>query len=229
MNRIFGKKKAAAPAPSLGDASRGLDGRIESMDSKIAALDQELRVYKEKIKASRSPAARQQLQKRAMEVLKRKRMYEQQRDQAAGQQFNVDQAAFSIESAKATVHTVAALKASNMELKKTLRQDLNIDSVDDLADDMAELMDDFNEINEALGRNFATPDDINEADLDAELEMLGDELENDDYLVSSSTPSYLAQTDAFPATPQGIPSSATASQIAANSSTTPHGTSVMRI
>jgi charged multivesicular body protein 5 len=212
MNRIFGKKKETAPAPSLGDASRGLDGRIGSMDSKIAALEQELRGYKDKMKTCRSPAARQQLQKRAMEVLKRKRMYEQQRDQAAGQQFNVDQAAFSIESAKATVQTVAALKASNVELKKTIRQDLNIDSVDDLADDMAELMEDFNEINEALGRNFATPDDINEADLDAELEMLGEELENDEeVLMSSSAPSYLTPADAFPATPQGIPSSTSTS------------------
>ena len=141
-----------------------------------------------------------------MKILKRKRtMNDQLRDQAMGQQFNVDQAAFSIESARSTVTTVTALKASsNVELKKTIRQDLlDIDSVDELADDIAELMDDFNEINEALGRNFATPDDIDEADLDAELEMLGDEFETIDEL--ESEPSYL-QASQLPATPQGMPS-----------------------
>lgn len=200
MNRIFGKKKVAGPAPSLDDAAKGLGGRVDQMDTKIAGLEDELRVYKDKIKKTKSPAAKKGLQKRALEILKRKRMYENQRDQAMGQQFNVDQAAFSIESAKATVTTVAALKQSNQELKRTIQKDLDIDAVDDLADDMAELMDDFNQINESLGRNFATPDDIDEADLDAELEMLEDELEDD--VLESSEPSYLQP---LPSAPQNLP------------------------
>jgi len=55
-----------------------------------------------------------------------------------------------------------------------------------------------NEINEALGQNFATPDDLDEADLDAELEMLGDELE--ELEEEEATPSYL-----MPATPNDTP------------------------
>jgi charged multivesicular body protein 5 len=39
---------------------------------------------------------------------------------------------------------VAAMKAANMELKRTLKKDLDIDAVEDMADDMAELMEDFN-------------------------------------------------------------------------------------
>merc|ERR1712194_995317 len=123
------------------------------------------------------------------DVLKRKRMYEGQRDQLANQQFNVDQAAFGIESAKATVSTVAALKSANTELKKTIRQDLN---VDDIADDMAELMYDFEEMNEVLGRSFATPEYIDEAELD----MLDDELEGE-IIDEDAVPSYL-QPSALP-------------------------------
>jgi charged multivesicular body protein 5 len=85
MNRVFGKKKKAAPAPTLDDAASGLNGRIDGMDVKIAGLESELRVYKDKIKKAKSPAAKQTLQKRAMEILKRKKMYEQQRDTTAGQ------------------------------------------------------------------------------------------------------------------------------------------------
>lgn len=61
------------------------------------------------------------------------------------------------------------------------------------------------EINEALGRNFATPDDLDEADLDAELELLEDELEEDlDELEADATPSYL-QPNKLPAHPTGVP------------------------
>lgn len=205
MNRVFGKKKKEAPAPSLDDASSGLGGRVDDMDKKIAGLEQELRGFKDKIKKAKSPAAKKTLQKRAMEVLKRKKMYEQQRDVVAGQQFNIDQASFGIESAKANVQTVAAMKSAHTQLKKTLKNDLDIDDVEDLADDMAELMEDFNEINEALGRNFATPEDLDEADLDAELELLEDELEEEaEGLAADATPSYL-KTDAMPNTPTELP------------------------
>jgi charged multivesicular body protein 5 len=209
MNRVFGKKKAAPPPPSLENASSGIGGRISTMDEKILGLEKELKVYKDKIKKAKTPAAKKQIQKRAMEVLKRKKMYEQQRDAASGQQFNIDQASFGLESAKASIETVAAMKYANSELKSTMKQHLNIDDVDDIAEDMAELMEDFNEINEALGRNFATPDDLDEADLDAELEMLGDELGDEmEELEGDSTPSYL-----LPAQPSDIPGGKVASQV----------------
>mmetsp|Transcript_23103 Transcript_23103/g.56980 ORF Transcript_23103/g.56980 Transcript_23103/m.56980 type:complete len:194 (-) Transcript_23103:287-868(-) len=134
MNRVFGKKKAKAPPPSLDKAAAGLGDRVNTMDQKINSLENELRGYKEKMKKAKSPAAKKQLQKRAMEVLKRKRMYEQQRDTVAGQQFNIDQASFGIESAKANIETVAAMKAANTELKRTMKKDLNIDEVEDIAD-----------------------------------------------------------------------------------------------
>ena len=66
---------------------------------------------------------------------------------------------------------------------------------------MAELMEDFNEINDALGRSFATPDYIDEADLDAELEMLEDELEDDALELEDSTPAYLQDSSSMPAVP----------------------------
>lgn len=202
MNRVFGKKKTtvAPPAPSLQDASSGVGGRVEAIDAKIASLDKELKAYKDKIKSCRNTSAKKTLQRRAMEVLKRKRMYESQREQLAGQQYNIDQAAFGIESAKASVSTVAALKAANTELKNTIRRDLDIDEIDDLADDMADLMYDFEEMNDILGKSFATPEYIDEADLEAELDMLDDEF---DELEDEATPSYLQ--DSLPATPTANP------------------------
>lgn len=199
MKRVFGKKKKpanTAPPPSLDQASANLGKRSTHLDSKIAALDKDLNVYKKKLQTA-NPSAKRTLQKRAMDVLKRKRMYEQQRDQLLAQQFNIDQAGFGIESAKATVESVGAMKAANTELKAALKNDLNIDEVDDLADDMEELMYEMNEINEAMGRNFATPEDITEEELEAELDLLGDELEEE---VGEEVPSYL-----LPENPTGVP------------------------
>jgi len=206
MNRVFGKKKAPGPPPpSLGDVSGSMGGRVDEMDKKIAKLDKELKNYKDKINATKSQAVKKNLQKRALDVLKRKRMYEQQRDQISGQQFNIDQAAFGIESAKANIETVAAMKVANTELKKTIKNDLNIDEIEDITEDMGEMMDEFNEINLALASNFATPDDIDETDLEAELEMLEDELE-DEGLEADSTPAYL-QENSLPVEPSARPAS----------------------
>jgi len=128
-------------------------------------------------------------------------MYETQRDQLAGQQFNIEQASFAIDSAKDTVTTVAAMKAANTQLKQQYKE-INIDQIEDITDDMADMMEDMNEINDALGRNFATPDDLDEADLEAELELLEDELEQEELEGADSTPAYL-QPSAMPETPAG--------------------------
>ena len=46
---------------------------------------------------------------------------------------------FGIESAKANVATIASMKEANATLKATMKNDLDIDAVEDLADDMAEV------------------------------------------------------------------------------------------
>merc|ERR1719469_1666142 len=94
------------------------------------------------------------------------------------------------------------MKSANQQLKQVMKKELDVDAVDDITDDMADLMEEMNEINEALGRNFSTPDDITADDLDAELDMLEDELEEED-LVGDSTPSYLQ--DSLPSNPTGAP------------------------
>ena len=93
MHRLWGKKKEVAPPPSLEESSSNIDKRVENLDAKISGLNKELKVYQQQI-AKAKGATKTNLQKRAMDVLKRKRMYEGQRDQLAGQQFNLDQVCF---------------------------------------------------------------------------------------------------------------------------------------
>ena len=65
-----------------------------------------------------------------MDTLKRKKMYEQQRDQMAGQAFNIEQTSFAIDSIKDTQTTVAAMKAASTTLKMESKK-LNIDQIED--------------------------------------------------------------------------------------------------
>lgn len=84
MNRIFGKKKELPPPPSLSDATGRIDSSIARLDEKIAKLDGELRRYKEQMKKV-TGAAQMSIKKRAMQTLKQKKMYENQRDQMSAQ------------------------------------------------------------------------------------------------------------------------------------------------
>lgn len=208
MRRIFGSKKeeeAKTPAPTLEDANSGVTKRLRAYEEKINHCDKQLRTLKEKIKTTRG-SAKSNYERRAMEILKRKRMYEQQMDQLMGQQFNIEQTQFGLESAAATIATIGAMKEANSQMRTKMKE-MDIDDVDDIQDDMAELMEEMEEVNESLGRSYAMPDDIDEADLEAELDLLEDDLEEG---VEEGTPSYLQSTESLPAQPTGIPGNKTA-------------------
>lgn len=196
-----------APAPTLSDAGAKMDSRVAALDEKIKSLEQELSGYKEKMKRAKGPTLKT-LRQRAMAVLKRKKMYEQQRDQLVGQAFNLEQTNFAIDSVKDTITTVDAMKAASKTLKTEFKK-VDIDKIDDLQDDLADMMEEMNEVQDVLGRSYDVGEDIDEADLDAELDALGDDLELDDEIgLSDDTPAYLqpAAPTNLPENPTNIPS-----------------------
>lgn len=68
-------------------------------------------------------------------------MLENQRDQLYNQQYNMEQTSFALESMKDSVNQVKAMKAANKELKQAFgHKELNINSIDKLHDDMADMM-----------------------------------------------------------------------------------------
>eukprot|EP01105_Mastigella_eilhardi_P009217 TRINITY_DN2190_c0_g1_i2.p6 TRINITY_DN2190_c0_g1~~TRINITY_DN2190_c0_g1_i2.p6 ORF type:complete len:143 (-),score=57.16 TRINITY_DN2190_c0_g1_i2:1210-1638(-) len=122
-------------------------------------------------------------------------MYEQQKDQLAAQSFNMDQANFATQSLKETVVTVNTMKEGAKVMRQQMKQ-INVDNVEDMQDELEDLMQDNNDIQEALGRSYAVPDDLDEESLEAELE----DLEATDLgELESAGPSYL---DALPNVPE---------------------------
>jgi charged multivesicular body protein 5 len=182
MRRILGKKKPTGPAPSLGDAGARVDSRVKALDEKIAGLDKELVNYRNQLKKAKGSAATN-IKRRAMETLKRKKMYENQRDQLAGQQFNIEQTSFAIDSIKDTQTTVGAMKDANKQIKAEFKK-MNLSEIEvggmpddpfhdnntltckcpfsdqDTVDDLADMMEDMNEVNDMLSRSYNVGDEV---------------------------------------------------------------------
>jgi len=150
-----------------------MEKRGETLDGKIQKLDKELARYTEQLKKMKPGPAKQAVQKRAMNILKQKKMYEGQKDNTMNQQFNMEQIMFAQEGLKETADTVSAMKDANKALKQQFKA-INISKVDDMQDDMADLMEQAEEVQSALGRSYNT-DDIDEGDLEAELAAMEDD------------------------------------------------------
>merc|ERR1719337_539813 len=80
---------------------------------------------------------------------------------------------FAQEGLKETAGTVSAMKDANKAMKKQFKS-ININQVEDMQDDMADLLEQAEEIQSALGRSYNT-DDIDEGDLEAELAAMEDD------------------------------------------------------
>ena len=116
------------------------------------------------------------LRQKALKILQRRKLYESQRDQLQQQSWNMEQASMMTDNLKNVMTTVEAMKTT----KKTLKQQygkIDINKIEKMQDEMADLMEMGNDIQESLGRSYDVPEDVDEAELDAELEALGEEAE----------------------------------------------------
>lgn len=196
MHRLFGSGKPGGgkkkedeeeekPKPTLGDAAKSMDNRVAALDTKIKAIDAELLRYKEQLKRA-NPTTKAGIQKRALATLKRKKMYESQRDSMVSQAFNIEQTAFAIETMQDTHIAVEAMKDATKTLQME-QQKISLDDIEDMQDDLFDLLEEQEEIQEIMGRNYATPDGIDEDDLEAELAGLEDVFEGIDLEDSNTT------------------------------------------
>lgn len=94
------------------------------------------------------------------------------------QSFNMEQANYANQMLKDTQSTVVAMKDGMKAMKKDFKK-INIEEIEDLQDDMADMLEQADEIQEAMGRSYNMPE-VDEDDLQAELDALGDEIALDD-------------------------------------------------
>lgn len=123
----------------------------------------------------RDGPGKQAIKQKALKVLQRRKQYEAQRDQLQQQSWNMEQAGMMQDNLKNVMTTVDAMKTTNKALKQQYGK-IDIDKIEKMQDEMADLMDIGNEINESISRAYDVPEDVDEAELDAELEALGEDM-----------------------------------------------------
>jgi charged multivesicular body protein 5 len=192
MNRLFGTSKKT-PKPSLSDAIAATDTRVDAVEVKIKKLDAELAKYKDQMKKMNDGPGKNAIKSKALRVLKQRKMYETQRDQLQQQSFNMEQASFTTENLRNVISTVDAMQIANKEMQKQYKK-IDINKIESIQDDMEDLLEQANDIQETLGRTYGVPEDIDEDDLEAELDALGDELNFEE----EEEPSYLQETPELP-------------------------------
>lgn len=141
-------------------------------------MDAELKKYREQMSKMRDGPAKNAVKQKALRVLKQKKQYEAQGDNLRNQAFNMEQTNYATQSLKDTKTTVNAMKLGVKEMKKEFKN-INIEQIEDLQDDLADMLEDANEVQDVLGRSYGVPD-IDEDDLEAELDALGDDFALDE-------------------------------------------------
>src|SRR5277367_4040512 len=160
--------------------NRKVDNRVASIDVKLAAINAELTTYQTKLSKMRDGPGKTALKQKALKVLQRRKMYEGQRDQLEQQSWNMQQAGMMTDNLKNVMTTVDVMKQTNKSLKQQYGK-INIDKIERMQDEMADLMDMGNDIQESISRSYDVPEEVDEAELDAELEALGNEVELESY------------------------------------------------
>merc|ERR1719460_3568660 len=130
--------------------------------------------YRDQMSKMRDGPAKNAVKQKALRVLKQKKQYEAQSENMRNQAFNMEQTNYATQMLKDTKTTVNAMKMGVKEMKKEFKN-VNIDQIEDLQDDLADMLEDANEVQEALGRSYGMPD-VDEDELEAEFDALGDEI-----------------------------------------------------
>lgn len=137
------------------------------------------------------------IKQKALKVLQRRKQYEAQREQLSQQSWNMEQAGMMQDNLKNVMTTVDAMKTTSKTLKKQYGN-IDIDKIEQMQDEMADLMEVGNEINESISRSYDVPEDVDEAELDAELEALGDDTMFESSMGESAVPSFMQDEVAPP-------------------------------
>ncbi|CAI2380300.1 unnamed protein product [Moneuplotes crassus] len=182
MKALFGgsKKKKdkkdtgpKEPVPTLGETSSNLGSRSSVLEGKIKKCNEELKPVLEQLKKA-SKHSKKTVQGRALNIIKRRKMYEKQLGVLQNQQFNVDQVAFNSESIQSNINMFSAMKEAT-EAQKAQMEKIDYNDLEDMYDNMADMMADQEEINDMMAMNFGV-EDFDEDEMLDELNELDEEL-----------------------------------------------------
>lgn len=169
----FFKKKEEKPKPKpvdLNITSMNLSNKLNETSLKINAVDKELKSQLQIYRTARNPTQKAQAKKKATQLLKKKKMYEQHYNNLSNTQMTVDSANMDCQIMRDNINIMQVMKDTVQVQKDTLHSMGGIDGMYDVMDDMAEIREEQQDLNEEFQRNYDV--DVGDEELDAELDDL---------------------------------------------------------
>ncbi|CAD8166512.1 unnamed protein product [Paramecium pentaurelia] len=185
MNRLFGTSKQEPPKQQqpqpqnpqqpkvidLSEQQKRSEAKVKELTEQIQELDKQICEQYQKAKTSKG-VQQTTAKSRAVMLLKRKKMLEQQLGQMLNNQMTLDQVAFTKENIQNTIEMAQAMQQV-VAVQKEAFKEIDMDKLDDLMDDMEDMKFETDYMNEMMNRNYSC--DIDESELDREMA----EIEND--------------------------------------------------
>ena len=164
---LFGKKKANVPAETPISCIQRMRDTIQMLEKKNQLLDKRSQEkYKEAQSFKRTNTTR------AKRCLMMKKQFTQQIEHNENKILLLEKQIQSIEDAELNKDVMLSMQNGKNILKEQHKM-VDVDSIDDVFDDIQEVIDDGKRINEALASSLLTGDDI---DVDDELnDMIAEE------------------------------------------------------
>ncbi|KAJ2683987.1 ESCRT-III subunit protein snf7 [Coemansia spiralis] len=176
MNLFFAKKEKTTPK----DAIINLRETLSMLEKREAHIQSKINVES---KIARENATTNK--RAAIAALKRKKLYEVQRDKMSGTRMTIEAQAMSIEAANVNLETLKAMQVGAKAMKQ-IHAGMDANTVDETLDQIREQMDINNEISDAISQPQLFGAEMDEDELAAELEELEQE-ELDKQLLASGT------------------------------------------
>lgn len=210
---MWGKRKPqyvppapqAAPAPraptqTVDQAVHNATMRQGHLEARMRKCEADIEGLKKDLARTRAGTAQHNMYKRRiLAAMRERKRIDQQIGSSFAQQANltaVQDAQYQLTEAK---ETGAMLEEQNRVMQRQMKE-VNVDRIADVQDDMREHLLDNQEIQETLGADYGV-DGIDDAELEAELEGLGEEMGFQETVGAEATPSYL-----MPQGPSATPS-----------------------
>lgn len=174
LNKAFGAPKQAVKANSGNQQRNALDGlaeRIEVMEKKIEHLGRRGMDEQKKAKAFGTKTATNK--QKAMMCLRRFKGYEKEVKMLEGTLVNMEAQKSALEMSMMTAENIQAMKAAG----KSMKNNVDVDEAQNVMDDIADQLDAFTELVDVMAAPMAGQEELDEDELDAFLEMEGEEEE----------------------------------------------------
>lgn len=188
---------APQPAPAPRPAAPTVDQAVQNATMRQGHLEARMRKCEGDIESLKKELARTRpgtsqhsmYKRRILAAMRERKRIDQQIGSSFAQQSNltaVQDAQYQLNEA---AETGAMLQEQNRVMQGQMRK-VNIDTIQDAQDDMREHLQDTQDIQEILGQEYGV-DGIDDAELEAELEGLGEEMGFEQNVGAEATPSYL--------------------------------------